>query len=128
MDQLKQYFTLQQQIFDYFDYKEDWHVLPLSDDTASYWMLQQEADGSGVVVWSDTPLTEKSIEAGTHIYSGIIYTQRHLPRWVYPGTEYTLVCVDTQTDWNKLLMIFDNAKQCHDAAVMVLYKKVWGNE
>jgi hypothetical protein len=44
-------------------------------------------------------------------YAAEIYTQRFLPKWVYRGAEYTMVCVDTRTDGNKFLMVFDNKKE-----------------
>ncbi len=107
---LKQYFELQKQIYDYFGYVEDWVVIPLEDSTDSYWYLEQKEDGSGKIAYSDVPFEiEKVIEGD--FYSGHIYTQRFLPKWVYKGSDYTMVCVDTRTDSNKFLQVFDNKKE-----------------
>ena len=49
-------------------------------------------------------------EAGEY-YSASIYTQRFLRKWVYRGKDFTLVCMDTHTDGNKFLGVFDNSKE-----------------
>lgn len=59
---------------------------------------------------ADAELAEKPCD-GMNIYECQIYTQRFLPKWVYRADELTMICVDTQTDGNKFLMIFDNAKE-----------------
>lgn len=48
------------------------------------------------------------------MYSNEIYTQRFLPKWVYRGKDYTMICVDTHTDGNKFLQIFDNSKEIRE--------------
>lgn len=126
MELLEQYFDLQKQIYDYFGYAEDWVVIPLQGNTDSYWFVDQEYNGQGKVVWSPEPLTKESVEAGDKIYSGSIYTQRFLPRWVYRAEKYTMVCVDTHTDGNKFLLIFDNTKECKDKTLKELHEEVWG--
>lgn len=44
-------------------------------------------------------------------YEDEIYTQRHLQEWTHRGDEHTMICVDTNTDGNKFLHIFDNDKE-----------------
>ena len=107
MKLLDDYFALQQQIYDHFGYCEDWRVIPLDDAREYFWML--EGEGPGEVRFAKT---EESLatEDGDH-YSNEIYTQRHLPKWVYRAADYTMVCVDTRTDGNQFLQIFDNAKE-----------------
>src|SRR4051812_710924 len=107
MKLLDNYFSLEQQIFDYFGYQEDWCVLPLNDSRDYYWRL--DGDGPGAVMFA---LTEEELrnEEGDY-YSDEIYTQRHLPKWVYRGAEFTMICVDTHTDGNRLLRVFDNTKE-----------------
>ncbi len=117
---LDDYLALQEQIFDYFGYKEDWRVIPLDDQRSRYWIL----DEGRKVIYSDDPFTRENIEAGT-IFSAEIYTQRHLPKWVYRGPEYTMVCADTHTDGNKFLMVFENAKECTDESLKELYNECW---
>jgi hypothetical protein len=61
-------------------------------------------------------LAEHDDEYGAYgdvLYEHTIYTQRHLPRWVYRGKELTLVVVDTGTDCNQLLQIFRNKNEIH---------------
>ncbi len=97
MKLLKEYFELQQKIHEYFGYKQDWVVIPLEDRT-------------DVDSWS---VDEHSV---TYFIDGVefqedIYTQRFLPKWVYRTNDYTMICVDTNTDGNKFLSVFDNATE-----------------
>jgi hypothetical protein len=111
MKLLKQYFELQKEIHQFFGYVEDWCVIPLDDATEYHWFLNQGENGSGHVHFSRKPLDVKLIKAGEELYGNEIYTQRFLPKWVYRTDEFTMVCVDTRTDGNKLLQIFDNCKE-----------------
>lgn len=91
-------------VHDYFGYKEDWVCIPLDDGTEFYWWI-----GSDSVFFAET---EKELEDKTGQYfSNEIYRQRHLPKHVYPTDDYTMICVDTHTDGNKFLQIFDNSKR-----------------
>lgn len=110
MKLLRQYFDLQKQIHEYFGYQEDWKVIPLDDQTEMYWLLKQSADGSGEVIFYDDPITQETLDSQLY-YSSEIYTQRFLPKWVYRGEQYTMVVADTQTDGNKFLTIFSNARE-----------------
>lgn len=112
-------------IHSYFGYEEDWCVLPLDDQSGKYWMLFEESNGDGRYVFSDVPFTKDSLEAGDKIYSGTIYTQRFLPKWVYRADTHTMVCADTHTDGNRFLMIFDNTLECTDDALKQLYMERW---
>lgn len=108
------YFSSKRKIHEYFGYVSDWKEIPLDGMTDEYWFVIEGEDGSGQVVWAPEPFTEELITAGAKIYSGSIYTQCFLPKYVYPGKDYTMISVDTHTDGNKLLMVFDNAKKCTD--------------
>ena len=125
MQALTEYFKLQKEIFDYFGYRQDWKVIPLDDQRESYWMLLQNERGGGRYVYSAEPFDTDSIRAGDNIYGGIIYTQRFLPKWVYRGAEYTMVCADTETDGNKFLMVFSNDRECKDQGLKDLYDSTW---
>ena len=108
MQLLKDYQNIRQELFDYFGYKEDWRVIPVDNATIYYWRLNGEGHG-GEVLFADTV---EELESGDgNSYSNEIYTQRHLEKWVYRGEEYTMVVVDTHTDGNKFLQIFDNKKE-----------------
>ena len=114
MDLFKQYKELEKQIHDYFGYVEDWVVIPMEDQTEYYWQLDQDEPGNdrscGEVRYADTVEDLQDFEAGIY-YSGMIYTQRFLPKFVYRADDYTMISVDTQCDGNKFLMIFDNKKE-----------------
>lgn len=107
MDLLNDYFGLQQKLFEYFGYQEDWRVIPVDDSTKYFWKLDGESTG-GKVCFADTK--EELESEGGNYYENEIYTQRHLPKWVYRGKDYTMICVDTRTDGNKFLQIFSNDK------------------
>lgn len=97
------YNELKNKIYDYFGYVEDWVVIPLDFDAIDYsWYLDQNENGSGTVWFQD-------LDNDEDLYSHQIYTQRFLPKWVYRGNDYTMICVDTQTDGNKFLSIFTNS-------------------
>jgi hypothetical protein len=107
MKTLDDYFKLRNEIFTYFGYAEDWRVLPLDDGRDYYWYL--EGEGPGSVHFADSE-AELDSQDGNY-YVNEIYTQRHLPKWVYRGEEYTLVVVDTRTDGNQFLQVFSNANE-----------------
>lgn len=102
---LDEYFALQKQIYQYFGYVEDWAVIPIDDERESYWQLLGNS-----VRFAETKEQLLDDDAEEY-YENEIYTQRHLPKWVYRGEEYTMICVDTHIDANKFLQIFDNSKE-----------------
>lgn len=108
MQILDKYFGLRKQILDYFGYKEDWRIIPLDDCRQYYWYLTGEsAEDRVYFAKSENELSEQHGEC----YENSIYAYGDLERWVYRGVGYTLVVVDTHTNGNKLLSIFDNAKE-----------------
>ena len=108
MKLLDQYKEIRDQIFEYFGYEEDWCVFPLEDSREFFWRLEGEQSGDNVLF----ALTEEILESGEgDFYANEIYGQRFLKKWVYRGAEYTMVLVDTNTDGNKFLQIFDNSKE-----------------
>jgi hypothetical protein len=107
MDELlDSYFNKRQAIFDYFGYVEDWRVLPFDDAREYFWKLDKE---TGTVGFAEKEADLESEEG--EYYENEIYTQRHLPKWVYAGKDFTLIVVDTHTDGNQFLQIFSNEKQ-----------------
>lgn len=109
MKLLDEYFDLQKRVHEYFGYVEDWVVIPLDDATEFYWLLKQKPEGWGSVRYAINK--ESLLRNDGDYYENQIYTQRFLPKWVYEGEEYTMVCVDTQVDGNKFLQVFDNSKR-----------------
>tara|TARA_R110002072_G_scaffold169949_5_gene323518 strand:+ start:16131 stop:16460 length:330 start_codon:yes stop_codon:yes gene_type:complete len=106
MELLEEYEKKRNELFNYFGYVENWKVIPVDDATSCYWRLDND-ESSGSVLFADNEY-DLINETGDH-YSNEIYTQRHLPKWVYRGKDYTMICVDTHTDGNKLLQIFKNS-------------------
>jgi len=111
------YFSLQEEIYKYFRYAEDWRVFPIVDRCEYYWSLylkeREYKDGetiqtaqNGSVVYSEAEDIEMS-----DYYEDEIYHQRFLPKAVYVGEEYTMIVVDTHTDGNIFLAVYDNSKR-----------------
>lgn len=112
-EKLDTYFELAKEVHEAFGYVEDWVVIPLDDNRDVYWHLSGEGHGD-VVTWSDTAenlrryVGDDEPADENKIWSCQLYTQRFLPKWVYRTDDLTMICVDTQTDGNKFLMVFDN--------------------
>ena len=109
MKKLDEYIKLQKEIYEYFGYQEDWAVIPIDDARECYWELMEDGTGGGEVLFHENK--EDVVERSGNHYANIIYTQRFLPKWVYRGKDFTMICVDTHTDGNKFLQIFDNSKE-----------------
>jgi len=104
------FFQYEEEIHEYFGYKEDWVKIPLVDFRDQHWALDQYEDGSGYIIHHEEPLTEERITS-LDFYSAEIYTQRFLPKWVYKAADYTLISMNPGVDGNKYLGIFDNTKK-----------------
>lgn len=124
---VKKYFELENEIFAYFGYREDWVKIPLEENLNYYWFVTGEKNSSNHCAYSPEPFTEESIRSGSAIYSGTIFTQRFLPKWVYRGQDFTMVSVDTHFDNNKFLMLFDNSKECKDESLIKLFERCWND-
>lgn len=107
MTMLNDYFTLQQKIYDHFGYQENWQVIPFYDASEYFWKL--DCEEHGVVKFART-VNELANETGEY-YENEIYNQQQLQKCIYRAHDYTMVCVDTKTDGNKFLQIFDNTKE-----------------
>ena len=115
---IDKYFELQEKVHKAFGYTEDWVVIPLEDARDYYWILDAAYNSDGKVIGGEVRFAEtieelEDWEAGEY-YSNEIYTQRFLPKWVYEADGYTMICVDTHTDGNKFLQIFDNEKRVEE--------------
>lgn len=94
-------------------YKQDWRVIPFDDSRDYFWAVDKferewcrfSEKKEAVEYWLKN---DDYGDYGFEVYEDEIYTQRHLPKWVYRGKEFTMVCVDTHTDGNQLLRIFRN--------------------
>lgn len=86
-------------IHQYFGYEEDWKVLPIQNYTSFYWYIE---DGS--VYYGDTP--KEALLADACYCDSILYRDG-----IHRKDDFTMIAVDTQTDGNKFLSIFDNTKE-----------------
>ena len=113
MKLLNEYMAKKKAVHEYFGYESDWVEIPLEDYTEHYWFINGEGR-DGEVVFADSkeqlPLTEEAEAAGNY-YSHEIYTQRFLSKWVYRGKDFTMISMDTRTDGNKFMGVFDNSKE-----------------
>jgi len=125
---IKNFFAMQDEVFKYFGYVEDWKVIPLDQQFGRQWMICGPEDSSSTTIaWTKAGavFTEPLIEKGELLYTGTIYTQRFLPKWVYRGKDYTMIDVDNHCDVNQQYMIFENALECTDEKLKTLLKECW---
>lgn len=76
------------------------------DDAAEYFWKIDGSEKNGSVIFAETK--EKLEDGAGNYYRNEIYTQRYLPKWVYRGEDYTMICVNTHIDGNQFLQIFSN--------------------
>jgi len=105
MNIVDQYFEIEQKLRDHFEYVEDWRAFPWDDSREYYWSYFKE---EGVVRFSESL---KALGSNGDYYEDEIFTYRHLEKWVYKANGFTMMIVDTHTDGNKFLRIFDDTKQ-----------------
>jgi hypothetical protein len=86
-------------IHQYFGYEEDWKVLPIQDYTSFYWYIEGES-----VYYGDTP--QEALLADVCYIDSILYGHD-----IHRKDDFTMIPVDTQTDGNQFLSIFDNTKE-----------------
>jgi len=113
MELLDIYNQAESSLFDYFGYKEDWAKIPVDGATQWYWNLTGESYGDEVRFGEKDDVLNLT---GEHFVNEV-YTQRFLPKWVYRGENYTMICVDTHTDGNKFLQIFANDKELKEGII-----------
>lgn len=106
MSLMEDYNKAEQAIFDHVGYVEDWAVIPLADSTMYFWQVDENENE-----WCKYAKSLEDFHSDGNYYEDEIYTQRHLQKYVLRGEFYTMVSVDTHTDGNKLLMIFENSKE-----------------
>lgn len=112
------FFEARKAIFEHVGYRENWRVFPIDDSRDLFWAVDEQErewvkfspERVALAYW----LEDHDDEYGSYgnvLYQDVIYTQRHLPKWVYRGADLTIVVVDTQTDGNKFLRLFRNANE-----------------
>lgn len=113
---IESYFKSLKRLETMFKYTEDWSIFPWADYREYYWFIEKGReikhlwyngyDGK-MIFWNSI----EEVDQENIWYEHDIYTQRHLPKWVYESKEYTMVLVDTKSDGNKLLAVLDNKKK-----------------
>src|SRR5687768_12105882 len=107
MDLLDNYIELRDAIYQYFGFFEDWKAFPI-DDNRQYWWEADEYAGK-ITCYDSLEAYKEQDEA--HMYEFEILTHLFYPKSIYEGKEYTMIIIDTHTDGNQFLSIFDNAKK-----------------
>ena len=110
---LDRHFETVEAVHEAFGYSEDWCIFPLSDYREFWWRLD-ETPGAGdydkgvVEFWKH----EENIGSWEDDdgYQESVLPNRFLPQSVWRTEHFTMVLVDTGTDGNRLLAVFDNAK------------------
>lgn len=119
MKMLDDYFELEKEIHEYFGYKEDWVVIPIDNQTYSFWYIEDEENNGKVVFANDV----EDFDDGMNYYSNEIYTQRFLNKWIYRAKDYTMIVVDTHTDGNIFLQIFNNSLEINPKTMELVEEK-----
>jgi hypothetical protein len=119
VESFNQFFDVENQIHEYFNYGEDWVKIPLVDHREDEWLLLPNEDGGGEVAlqYNEGGLTEEDARSGNYT-SFRVYTQRFLPKWVYETEDFTLISVATGVDGNRYLALFDNQKRVTSPAII----------
>lgn len=114
MQALTQYFEAEKAVHEHIGFTEQWKVYPLEDSTEMYWHVNRND-----VYFAETidalryGLSEEGMFDNPEELPEEDYYKNNLIRteYIYRGSEYTGILVDTQTDGNKFLQIFDNSKE-----------------
>lgn len=114
---LMSYFACKKAIHEFFDFRGGWREIPISDETEYWWYIDECPDGSGTVHYG-----AGDVDGDQAYYAAEIYTTRHLEKYVYRTDTHTAVAVDTNTDGNVFLYIFDNAKEVTDPELVAFIK------
>jgi len=104
MKLLDKYNKLQQEIYDYFGFKEGWHVYPINDRRDMFWCIHNDT----AYEWGSKKAYDELDDSDS--YSNEIITNSPM-NGIYPGRDFTAILTDTHTDGNKFLDIFDNKKK-----------------
>lgn len=118
------YFEAKVKVHKLMGYVPNWVEIPMEDERSMHWMIIGSEE-NGYVAYSPEQFTEQNIIDGNMLYGGPIYTQRHLPKYVYRSEDYVMIAIDTLTDGNKFLMIFDSKLECTDENLKNIHKKHW---
>ena len=103
-----------QGLYDHVGFTEDWTVYAVEDKVGMFWKIipEKESIFSGNTVdcvrYADTM---NQFNSDGDYWEDEIYMQRHYDKWIYRGTELTMIIVDTHCDGNKFFAFFSNNKE-----------------
>lgn len=92
-------------LYEHVGFTEDYVVYAVDDKTDMFWRLRENDDE---VIFAETL---EALNSDGDYYSGEIYRQRFYDKWVYRGSELTMVFVDTHVDGNRFFAFFSNDKE-----------------
>lgn len=102
---LNKYQEIEQQIYDYFDYEEEWSKFCIENCTEYFWYLGK----CEYVFYCNAKNKEEAKEI---ILIGVeSYSSRIINNSIYKKNDLTLILLDTECDGNVFLSIFDNSKK-----------------
>ena len=97
---LDRYNSILEELYNYFGYTEGWKVYPIDDSREYFWIIKRDC-----VEFYDTK------EDYLNGNEDSMYENEIINKSIFIGADYTAIIVDTHTDGNKFLQIFDNAKK-----------------
>ena len=87
-------------LYDHVGFVEDWVVYAVDDRTEMLWKVMD-----GTVKFAET--MDKFTSGGDY-YQDDICTHRFYSKWIYRGSELTMIFVDTHVDGNKFFAFYSN--------------------
>jgi hypothetical protein len=118
---MNRFTSSQDELLGIFGVPDTWFKMYPEDCLSDYWFLL----GLNRIVASDLPFTEESIKKGDSICVSAIFTYREFSQYVWRKHGLVLVSVDTQTDGNKHLGLFDEDRECKDSRLIELCDRCW---
>jgi hypothetical protein len=94
MKQLKKYFKIVKEIYDYFEYESGKHIYPIEDYTNFYWYVKDNR-----IFYNDSENSEEYIED--------VFIEK------YNGEEYVMFLIKDTHNLDDCLIIFDIKKQIY---------------
>jgi len=118
VEQVDTYKISLDKIYDYFGYKEKCYVFPIDDCRDYYWDIEKHKvvfckDKKNMILdeqnnkWTHPDDCDDDFYSHEHFYVHEDEKRKN----VYEGLNFTMIVVDTRTDGNKFLCIFDNSKR-----------------
>jgi len=106
MELINKYFNIQEKIYNYFGYQEQGRAIPMEDRRQYYWYV----DNDEQVHYAESA-DELQNQDGKYYIDTLYRSRIGQQKNVLVGGNYTMIAVDTQTNGNVFLAIFDNDKK-----------------